>query len=138
MNSENKSNLDDIQKSLSPECIIYVYCKNGEELKRQELYLKGYCDLCEIKPIKIYKDTGKNFLDNKPNLKQLLLENKDIDIIILNNSRLSRRFEDMFSIADICEENNLRIFSTRENEFIFDEFFNFFKKTQEQILNKEL
>ena len=67
-----------------------------------------------------------------------LLENQDKDIIILNNTRLSRNYEELFLIADICKENNLRIFSARENKFIFDEYFNVFRKTQEQVLNKEL
>lgn len=130
--------LSRIQQTLRPDCILYLYSKNGDDLRNQEIYLKGYCELWELKPSKIYKDTGKNILDNKPNLKRLLLENQDKDIIILNNTRLSRNYEDLFSIADICKENNLRIFSTRENEFIFDEYFNVFRKTQEQVLDKEL
>ncbi len=138
MNEENKLKNGDIKKFLKPECILYIYSKSGEDLKRQELFLKGYCDLWELKPIKVYKDTGKNFLDNKPNLKQLLLENNDTDIIILNNTRLSRHYEDLFSIEDICKENNLRIFSARENNFMFDDFFKIFRKTQENILKNEL
>lgn len=127
-----------IQQTIRPNCILYLYSKNGSDLKIQESYLKSYCEGWLLNPIKIYKDTGKNILDNKPNLKRLLLENQDKDIIILNNTRLSRNYEDMLDIADICKENNLRIFSTRENEFIFDEYFNVFRKTQEQVLNKEL
>lgn len=127
-----------IQQTIRPNCILYLYSKNGDDLRKQEIYLKGYCKIWKLNPSKIYKDTGKNILDNKPNLKQLLLENQDKDIIILNNTRLSRNYEELFLIADICKENNLRIFSARENEFIFDEYFNVFRKTQEQVLNKEL
>lgn len=119
---------ENIQQTLQPDCILYVYSKNGSGLKKQESYLKSYCKMWMLNPIKIYKDSGVNRLDNKPNLKKLLLENTDKDIIILNNSRLSRDTFDMFNISDICKENNLRFFSARENNYLFDEFFSVFKK----------
>lgn len=121
-----------IHQTIKPNCILYLYSKDGSDLERQEIYLKCYCKMCELNPVKIYKDSGKNRLDDKPNLKKLLLENKDKDIIILNNSRLSRDTFDMFSISDICKEHNLRFFSARENEFLFDEFFNVMKKEIEK------
>ena len=121
-----------IQQTLNPNCLLYLYSKDGSDLKRQEVYLKSYCKLWLLNPIKVYKDSGKNRLDDKPNLKKLLLENTDKDIIILNNSRLSRDTFDMFSISDICKENNLRFFSARENSYLFDEFFNVYKKEVEK------
>ncbi len=124
--------LSNIQQTLNPDCILYVYSKDGAELERQELYLRSYCKGWLLNPIKVYKDSGKNRLDDKPNLRNLLLENTDKDIIILNNTRLSRDTFDMFSISDICEENNLRFFSTRENNYLFDEYFNVFKKEVEK------
>ncbi len=122
--------LSNIQQTLNPDCILYVYGKDGAELERQELYLRSYCKGWLLNPIKVYKE--KNRLEDKPNLRKLLLENKDRDIIILNNTRLSRDMVDMFNISDICKENNLRFFSTRENNYLFDDFFNVYKKEVEK------
>ena len=127
-----------IQQTLRDNCILYLYSKNGDKLKEQETFLKNYCKIWSLTPSKIYKDFGKNTLDNKHNLKKLLLENQNKDILVINNTRLSRNYDDMFYIADICEENNLRIFSTRENEFLFDEYFNVIRKIQNKILDDEL
>ena len=57
----------------------------------------------------------------------MLLENTDNDIIVFDESRLSRKMEDLVMINKMCSARNLRIFSYKTGCFVFEQLkmFNF-------------
>lgn len=112
--------LTNYEESLNKNCILYIYSKDSSEILRQQLMLECFCNEWGLIPEKIYNDSGKNFLNDKKSLNSLLLENSNNDIIILDDTRLSRSIKDMLLINEMCKARNLRIFSINDREFIFD------------------
>lgn len=112
--------LSNYEESLNKNCILYIYSKDSSEILRQQLMLECFCNEWGLIPEKIYNDSGKNFLNDKKSLNSLLLENSNNDIIILDDTRLSRSIKDMLLINEMCKARNLRIFSINDREFIFD------------------
>lgn len=112
--------LSNYEESLNKNCILYIYSKDSSENLRQQLMLECFCNEWGLIPEKIYNDCGKNFLNDKKSLNSLLLENSNNDIIILDDTRLSRSIKDMLLINEMCKARNLRIFSINDREFIFD------------------
>lgn len=112
--------LSNYEESLNRNCILYIYSKDSSEILRQQLMLECFCNEWGLIPEKIYNDSGKNFLNDKKSLNSLLLENSNNDIIILDDTRLSRSIKDMLLINEMCKARNLRIFSINDREFIFD------------------
>lgn len=119
--------LSNYEDSLNKNCILYIYAKNSESIENQQFLLKDYCESLGLNPIKVYIDTGKNFLDDKEELNLMLLENTDNDIIVFDESRLSRKMEDLVMINKMCSARNLRIFSYKTGCFVFEQLkmFNF-------------
>lgn len=118
MNNESNN----LEESINKNCILYIYAKEPEAIARQQFILESYCESMGLNPIKIYKDTGKNFLDNKESLNLMLLENTNNDIIVFDETRLSRKIEDLIMINKMCDARNLRVFSFKTGYFVFDEF----------------
>ena len=118
MNNESNN----LEESINKNCILYIYAKEPDTIARQQFILESYCESMGLNPIKIYKDTGKNFLDNKESLNLMLLENTNNDIIVFDETRLSRKIEDLIMINKMCDARNLRVFSFKTGYFVFDEF----------------
>lgn len=113
--------LSNIEQSLNPDCILYLYSKNEESLLRQEMMLKKYCSSWLLKPRKIYKDFGKsNYLSNKENLMELIKENSNQDVLIISIDRLSRNILEITKIEKICKMKKIRFFDVSTKQYVFD------------------
>lgn len=112
--------ISNIQQTLVSNPVLYIYSKDEDSLKRQEEQLMRYCDDWLLKPKMIYIDLGcPNFLLNKSNLFLLLSENSDTDIMITSVDRLTRKPIEVLELNKICEEKNIRIFETKNNDYLF-------------------
>ncbi len=120
--------LSNIQQTLNPDCIIYLYSKDKDALDRQEQQLKDYCKGWLLNPKKVYKDLGgPNFLSNKSDLVRMLFENSNTDILILSADRLSRNIKDLFDIGMLCNEKNIRFFDISSNNYVFEDQLKIYK-----------
>lgn len=108
--------------------ILYAYSKDELLIQSQINGMKEFCKVNMIDYSDVIYDLGKsNFYDNKVNLKKLIENNDNIDIIVKDFSRLSRKVEDTLIIDEKCKENNIQIFSIDNNKFL-DEYLEVSKK----------
>lgn len=115
-------NIDNSKYNISNNYAIYCYSKKGNSLKFQREYLKTICkSMFKMPPSKIYSDSGvSNFVRDKSNLKKLLEENSNIDVVVLSADRLTRDSLEMLEIESYAKTKNIRFFSIRENKFLFE------------------
>lgn len=116
--------VDNYKGGFSKNLVIYLYSKKSEDhkLNFQHILIKRFCEVQKVNAVKMYVDCScKNNLDDKPNLKRMLNENNDTDIVIFSIDRLSRKIEDLIKINNICEEKNIRIYDLQNDEFLFEE-----------------
>lgn len=108
--------------------ILYAYSKDELLIQSQINGMKEFCKVNMIDYSDVIYDLGKsNFYDNKVNLKKLIENNDNIDIIVKDFSRLGRKVEDTLIIDEKCKENNIQIYSIDNNEFL-DEYLEVSKK----------
>lgn len=118
--------------------VIYLYGKDKSTLERQNYLIKNYCKDHDITPLKMYVDFGcSNFLKNKKSLNRLLEENKNLNILVYSQDRLSRKTEDLFTIKNICMENKISFFDISQEKEIFgkDSLFEILDKNMEALLD---
>ena len=108
--------------------ILYAYSKDELLIQSQINGMKEFCKVNMIDYSDVIYDLGKsNFYDNKVNLKKIIENNDNIDIIVKDFSRLGRKVEDTLIIDEKCKENNIQIYSIDNNEFL-DEYLEVSKK----------
>lgn len=108
--------------------ILYAYSKDELLIQSQINGMKEFCKVNMIDYSDVIYDLGKSdFYDNKVNLKKLIENNDNIDIIVKDFSRLGRKVEDTLIIDEKCKENNIQIYSINNNEFL-DEYLEVSKK----------
>lgn len=118
--------------------VIYLYGKDSSSLEKQNYFLKNYCKEHSITPLKMYVDFGcSNFLKNKKSLNRLLEENKNLNILVYSQDRLSRKTEDLFTIKNICSEKEINFFDISQEKEIFgkDSLYKILDKNMEALLN---
>ena len=118
--------------------VIYLYGKDSSSLEKQNYFLKNYCKDHSITPLKMYVDFGcSNFLKNKKSLNRLLAENKNLNILVYSQDRLSRKTEDLFTIKNICSEKEINFFDITQAKDIFgkDSLYEILDKNMEALLN---
>lgn len=121
--------LSNVEQSINPNCIIYIYSKDKNALTSQENMLKNYCENWLLKPQKIYKDLCvPNFLSNKSNLTKMLFENSDTDIIISSVDRISRDMKELLDIELLCKEKNIRFFDVSARDFVLAQTLEMYNK----------
>ena len=112
------SNYEDL---LGNESIIYIYGKDKEFATQQLSIVNGICKSKNIPTSKIYMDiVGSNKLDYKINLKKLINENKNNNILVLNGSRLTRDTFELLELSNLCLKNNLNVYDLTSDKFVFD------------------
>lgn len=137
------SNYADI---LGDESIIYVYGKDKELATQQLSIVNGICKTKNIPTSKVYMDIGgSNKLNYKINLKKLINENQNNNILVLNESRLTRDIFDnleLFELKSLCFSKNLNIYDLTNDKFIFDKDFemleNLFSKGSDEKVQRNL
>ena len=122
---------------LGKDVIAYIYAKEERLVDFQLSHLKTFSKTKNLNIKNIYIDTfGSNKLENKINLKNLIDENTNINVLVTGIDRLSRNTMDLFDIQNLCEKKNIGFFDISSDEFIFDNFFHTFEKVIEEIANK--
>ena len=133
------SNYSDL---LGDKPIIYVYAKSQEYAEQKLSLIKGFCKAKNINISKVYMDIGcNNKLDYKINLKKLLNENNNNNILIFNVKILARSLFDLLELSNLCYKNNLKFFDiTSDNFFPNEIMYNLikmnFKGSDEKMQNK--
>lgn len=113
--------LSNFQDLLGDEPIIYIYGKDKELATQQLSLVNGICKSKNIKTGKVYMDIGgSNRLNYKINLKKLINENKNNNILVLNGSRLTRDTFELFELKSLFHKNNLNIYDLTSDSFVFD------------------
>ena len=85
----------------------------------------------------MYVEFGcSNFFKNKKSLNRLLEENKNLNILVYSQDRLSRKTEDLFTIKNICKENEISFFDITQEKEIFgkDSLFEILDKNMEAFI----
>ena len=122
---------------LGKDVIAYIYAKEERLVDFQTRYLKTFAKTNNLNIKNIYVDTfGSNKLENKINLKKLIDENSNINVLVTGIDRLSRNTMDLFDIKNLCENKNIGFYDISSDKFIFDNFFHTFEKVIEEIANK--
>jgi len=105
-----------------------IYCristklqKFGYSLEQQYSICKNYCDNCNYNIIDTIYEIGR--ATNLKNLINLLSNNKNINIIISDATRLCRSINDYNNIINISNQNNIIIHDI-QNNIITDNFNN--------------
>lgn len=134
------SNYEDL---LGNESIIYVYGKDKELATQQLSLVRGLCKSKNIPTSKVYMDIGgSNKLDFKINLKKLISENKNNNILVLNGSRLTRDTFELLELRSLCYKNNLNIYDLTSDKFILDKSLdmleNLFSKGSDEEVQRTL
>lgn len=112
------------KKIIDKEVVIYVYSKDDESAKTQSNILLSFCTQCKLNTKNVYVDKcNKNILENKNNLKKLIKENRNINVVVLDFNRLSRDYMDLISLYDLCKEKDIDFYDARMGKFLFDDYF---------------
>lgn len=129
--------LSNYRDALGDESLIYIYAKEKKLVDQQLSRIKLFCKDNDIKTSKIYMDIGgSNKLDNKLNLKNLISENKNINVLISDVTRLTRNTMELFELKNLCKKNNINIFDISSKEFVLDGLFNSIEQIQKDFINK--
>lgn len=123
--------------------IIYIYGKDKELATQQLSIVNGICKNKNLPISKVYMDIGgSNRLDNKINLKKLINENKNNNILASSVSRLTRDTFELLNLKHLCYKKNLNVFDLTNDRFIFDKSFemleNLFSKGSDENLQRNL
>lgn len=85
---------------------------------------------------------GSNRLDFKINLKKLINENKNNNILVLNASRLTRDTFELLELKSLCYQKNINVYDLTSDKFIFDKNLeiieNLFSKGSDEKLQRNL
>ena len=109
---------------LDGQSIIYIYGKDKELATQQLSIVNGICKNKNLPISKVYMDIGgSNRLDNKINLKKLINENKNNNILASSVSRLTRDTFELLNLKHLCYKKNLNVFDLTNDRFIFDKSF---------------
>ena len=99
---------------LDGQSIIYIYGKDKELATQQLSIVNGICKNKNLPISKVYMDIGgSNRLDNKINLKKLINENKNNNILASSVSRLTRDTFELLNLKHLCYKS----FEMLENLF---------------------
>ena len=128
---------------LDGQSIIYIYGKDKELATQQLSIVNGICKNKNLPISKVYMDIGgSNRLDNKINLKKLINENKNNNILASSVSRLTRDTFELLNLKHLCYKKNLNVFDLTNDRFIFDKSFemleNLFSKGSDENLQRNL
>ena len=122
---------------LGKDVVAYIYAKEERLVDFQLSHLKFFSKTNNLNIKNVYVDTfGSNKLENKINLKKLIDENSNINVLVTGIDRLSRNTMDLFDIKNLCENKNIGFYDISSDKFIFDNFFHTFEKVIEEIANK--
>ena len=122
---------------LGKDVVAYIYAKEERLVDFQLSHLKFFSKTNNLNIKNVYVDTfGSNKLENKINLKKLIDENSNINVLVTGIDRLSRNTMDLFDIKNLCENKNIVFYDISSDKFIFDNFFHTFEKVIEEIANK--
>ena len=128
---------------LDGQSIIYIYGKDKELATQQLSIVNGICKNKNLPISKVYMDIGgSNRLNNKINLKKLINENKNNNILASSVSRLTRDTFELLNLKHLCYKKNLNVFDLTNDRFIFDKSFemleNLFSKGSDENLQRNL
>ncbi len=122
---------------LGKDVILYSYAKSDELIDFQLRQLKFFCKKNNLNVKKIYTDSfGSNKLENKINLKKLIQENKNTNILITGIDRLSRSTTDLLNMYNLCKNRHLGFFDVNNDSFVFDGYFTSYKDFADKLLSK--
>ena len=117
--------------------LIYIYAKDDYKAKNDLDTIKIICDNHGINVLKVYSDiTTSNKLDLKVNLKKLINENKDCNLLVFSVNKLGRDLNELLEIRDMLQEKNIKVYDAIQKELIFNDMFSYIKEMQENILDK--
>lgn len=134
------SNYTDV---LGDESIIYVYGKDKELANKELSLVNGICKSKKIPTSKVYMDIGgSNRLNYKINLKKLINENQNNNILVLNGSRLTRDTFELLKLKSLCCQKNIDVYDITSDKFVFDKNLeileNLFSKGSDEKLQRNL
>ena len=117
--------------------LIYIYAKDDYKAKNDLDTIKIICDNHGINVLKVYSDiTTSNKLDLKVNLKKLINENKDCNLLVFSVNKLGRDLNELLEIREMLQEKNIKVYDAIQKELIFNDMFSYIKEMQENILDK--
>lgn len=128
---------------LGDESIIYVYGKDKELANRELSLVNGICKSKKIPISKVYMDIGgSNRLNYKINLKKLINENQNNNILVLNGSRLTRDTFELLELKSLCYQKNINVYDITSDKFVFDKNLemleNLFSKGSDEKVQRKL
>ena len=131
-------NIDNEDKNiLNKDVIIYVYGKEDDTIERQVRELKSFCNLYKLNLCDVYIDQfGSNRFENKVNLKRLIENNSNINVLIIDFDRLSRDAVILFDIYKQCRNKYMDFYDTRQGIFLSDTYFTLFQDMIEEVDDK--
>lgn len=122
---------------LGKDVLIYVYAKDQDLANEQLNKIKFFCNKHYITTSKVYMDIGNsNKLDYKFNLKKLITENKNNNILISDISRLARDSFELFELKSLCHKNNINFYDVTSDNFVFSKYFETLEKLNQKIIGK--
>ena len=102
--------------------LIYIYAKDDYKAKNDLDTIKIICDNHGINVLKVYSDiTTSNKLDLKVNLKKLINENKDCNLLVFSVNKLGRDLNELLEIRDMLQEKNIKVYDAIQKELIFND-----------------
>lgn len=128
---------------LGDESIIYVYGKDKELANRELSLVNEICKSKNIPTSKVYMDIGgSNRLNYKINLKKLINENQNNNILVLNGSRLTRDTFELLELKGLCYQKNINVYDITSDKFVFDKNLeileNLFSKGSDKKVQRKL
>jgi len=83
---------------------------NGVSLQSQIQFCEDYCKDKNYEVIETVTETkSAKTLKNQKNLVNIVYDNRDINIVIFEASRLSRNLKDCINLMDLCSQKNIVI-----------------------------
>lgn len=126
MSSNNNciSKLTTYEEILGKNVLIYVYAKSDNLVKNQLENLNFFCKHYNLNCIGTYIDSsGSNNFENKTNLKKLINENSNINVLIYGTNKLSRDMFGLFEIQKLSNLKNINYYDFKSHQFVFDKYF---------------
>lgn len=114
-----------INKSLDPNInnLAIIYCRistarqqYGSSLDSQQTLCNDYCNLMKFNIISTVKEIcSATLMIQQKELNNIIMSNSNINLIVLESSRLCRNIKDFVTLLDTCNNKNITIHFVKNN-----------------------
>lgn len=119
--NSNYVNFNNFYELLSEDSIVYVYSKTETEAFEQLEEIFSLCNKYNLYPKDVFIDIDENNnIDCKKNLKAILKDKENIDLIVIKPTCISNYCVDHWEVERNLNESNIGVYDIKEDDFVYE------------------